>query len=156
MKKIVFIIAAMMLTSLCVTSCLEDAKSSFDGNYYGACTSINYTDSADTVWQKNIIEALNKQTIFSQYFKCDTTVSSSAISPIILCNSKAVSIYLAAMKKLNLKDIKTAIFNAHADSLIKIGYPVSDSITLKPFYIGAGLVSTYAGSIIFSDTTLIQ
>lgn len=153
MKKIIAFITTIICSTLLFTSCLKEHEGpTATVNYVGLVNkdSIYYTVPEDSVWERNIIEALAKLEITEKVFEVsDSTVSPLSNIPVEMCDWKAGKIYDDMLKKANLNDVKKAIYNAHADSLIRLGYVGSDAIPLQKFNFKSTLYSYYSGKAVF-------
>ncbi len=151
MKKIIFIITTLLLTTVGITSCMNENNGNTAAvNYVGLVDSIGYSVPGDSVWEKNIIEALAKMEISGYVFEAKDTASTGLPGYVIqLCDFKAAKMYDDMLKKANLADLKKTIYKEHADSLNKLGYVGSDAIPLQKFVFKSTLYSFYSGNPLF-------
>lgn len=157
MKKILFFIAAVICSSFFMTGCSNDSKSSADITYVGIADSVCYSDSADTVWNQNIANAMIKMKVLGVPFSVSQTVTSGIAGEAVhLCDVTAAKQFENGLKPLTLAELKKTIFNENADSLIKIGYPVSDSLPIHPFSFRAALYSYYSGFYVYSAKKYVE
>lgn len=145
MKKIVLFITSLLLTSVIVTSCLSEKDNSTEATIYyiGVIDSLKYTNPADSVWEDNIKEALTKLEIENYIFKETATVDVAIQSYAVQqCNLQAGETFNNKLNKLSLSSVKTAIYNAHADSLIRLGYNEgADALPISEFTLHSSIYS---------------
>ena len=152
MKKILYLISSLLLTSMLATSCLKGNENATATIYYvGMTDSIKLSDKSDSVWIENIVEALVKMKVTGEVFmESDTTEASIQDYAVLGCNEKAGKNFNNTLKKVNLKEIKKTIFNAHADSLIQLGYSGgAESLPIDKFTLYTSLWSLYNNSLVF-------
>lgn len=146
MKNLSSLLIVLLLTCVSVSSCLKDnGGATATVNYYGFLDSIRYTNTADTVWTRNIVEAMYKLKVTeTEIVASDTALSGFRDDAIYMCNAKAGKTYDEMLNKITLDDVKREIYKAHADSLIKLGYNEgSEKLPLSRFKIFSSLWSGF-------------
>lgn len=159
MKKIFSILTSLVFTSFLINSCIGDGKtSSATINYLGVVDSIKYSNLADTVWTKDIIEATTKlEVTYTPFEISDTVAGSEQYYVIQLCDYKAGGTYNKKLQTLTLANIKKSIYNAHADSLVKLGFNQgADSLPISPFTLHTSLGNLYTGTKPYYYATSIK
>lgn len=159
MKRIAKLICALFIGTSMLTSCLNDSKpSTATINYIGMPDSIKFTDTNDTVWKDNIYEALAKMEVLAHVMEVSDTSQTSYQSYVIeMCNYKAGGVYDKMLKKVTLSDVKKNIYNAHADSLVKLGYNSgAESLPIDAFTLHSSLWSLYTGTKVFYYNTIVK
>lgn len=158
MKKFAFFALTLLLSSLAFTSCIsDDNNSSATVNYVGMVDSIKYTNEADTVWTRNVKEALQKmEVLYHNFSTTDTAMSSINDYAVQGCNLKAGAIMDKKLKSVKLNDIKKNIYSLHADSLNKLGYVGSEALPISKFTLHSSLWSYYTGKEIFYYQNVIE
>lgn len=154
MKKTFIFIISLVFISAMVTSCLkvDDPICTTDIFYIAETDSITFSAKEDAVWKKDIISAIAKLNVTHTPIEVkDTVPSSQQYASIGNCNYKADKIYDKKQKGLTLSDIKKAIYNAHADSLVKLGYKDgSEALPIRKFTHHSSLINTLNNKVISS------
>lgn len=158
MKKITFGIITLLLSSFVFTSCLKnDTNATATINYVGRVDSIKYANEADTVWTKNVAEALQKMNVLYYTFNVSDTATSSLQEYAVQgCNYKAGAILDKKLKSVKLSDIKKNIYSLHADSLNKLGYVGADAVPIGKFTLHSSLWSFLTSTEIFYYKNVIE
>jgi len=158
MKKLLFPLVSLIFTCMSLTSCLNDEnESTACVVYFGSVDSINYSAPADTVWSKNISEALTELKITYTAFEEKDTITYGVQSYAIAnCNLKAGNTFNEKLKTVSLSSLKNQIFKSHSDSLYNLGYPTAESIPLQKFTLHTSLWSLYTGSMVCYYENLIE
>jgi len=150
MKKFAVLIMFTLFASFTVTSCLpDDSNATATVNYVGRVDSINFTDSVDSVWIKDIARALQKMEVLYYAFEVSDTATSLYSFAVAKCNNKAGEILNNKLNAVTLKDVKKNIFNLNADSIIGLGYSCADSIPLDRFTLHSSMWSYLTGEMVY-------
>ena len=138
MKKLLTLIAAFITTATVFNSCLKTDDAEADMYFYSSISSITYTDSADEEFYTDICKALDTLNLTganSVHHETATDESGLAQSAINKCCQQADTYYRNLYSNVTLSKIKQAIFTAHVDSFIDLGYTKADSLPIDPFTI---------------------
>lgn len=151
----------MLVASALVTSCLNESPNSIMNiNYMGVANpdSMTFTVPGDSVWKDNIIEAATKLGVINTPFAVlDTVPVSDQIYATQHCDLKAAKEYNSMQKKLTLSEIKKTIYNAHADSLVNLGYNEgAEALPIHEFLFHSSLYSFYTTQRIFYYPTRVR
>lgn len=161
MRKIFYVLATLIFTSMAISSCLKESENNISNIYYAGVSnpdSFVYTVPKDSVWKKDIVEALNKLKVTNEPFVVtDTATGSSQFYTIQRCDYKAAYAFDKMLKTVTLSGIKQAIYKEHADSLVKLGYNEgAEQLPIHQFTLNTSLYNLLNGTEIFYYRTDIK
>ena len=156
MKKYLSIFTALLMVAFICSSCVDDADNHAEAevHYAGVVDSIHFTDQADTAFYKLINEALygeklkvaGNASVFSKKANLDNANVAMAVA---YCDSMAHADYQKILQAITLDDVKSTIFNAHNDSLVKVGITSPDYVPVSPFTAYISLYSSWQDKPVF-------
>lgn len=152
MRKILYLACALVVSGVLTTSCLDntDNSSKITANYYGLLGSIQFSDSADTVFSVYIDSALTSmgkiRTVWSESAEVDYTVSQSYV--LGMANEKASKTFQNTLNTITLSSVKNEIFKCFSDSMTAKGYTNASAIPLDGFTASFPLYSLYTSNTV--------
>ena len=141
MKNSFYFLVCTVIGTMLFTACLNDDDNSAtaESDYYGICSSVNFTDSADTVFEAQIYAALASSTVkligsnSQMHFEAEVETNSPSWA-MQLCNQKAVKAYVQRLDGVTRYDV--------VSQMIQDSIPVSKD-SLDGFTINLDLYNAY-------------
>lgn len=152
MRKILYLVCALVMSGVLTTSCLDntDNNSKITANYYGLLGGIQFSDSADTVFYAYIDSALTSmgkiRTVWQESAEVDFTASQSYV--LAMANEKASKTFQNSLSTITLSSVKNEIFKCFSDSMVAKGYTNASAIPLDNFTASFPLYTLYTSSTI--------
>lgn len=156
MNKYLSICVVVLLTALAFSSCSlddNDNHAEAEVGYIGVIDSIKLTDQADTTYYQFIEEALSSEKIkvageaslFTQKAKVENATLPMAVA---VCDSMAFNYYTKVLQGVSLDDIKSAIFDAHKNTITQSGVTDRWLVPISPFTAYISLFSSTRGEAV--------
>ena len=156
MNKYLSICVVVLLAALACSSCSlddNDNHAEAEVGYVGVVDSIRLTDQADTSYYKFIEEALcsekikvaGQASLFTQKAKVENATLPMAVA---ICDSMAFEYYAKVLQGVSLDDIKSAIFDAHTNTITQSGVTDRWLVPISPFTAYISLFSSNRGEAV--------
>ena len=147
MKRLFFTILAIAATAASLQSCLNDDKNEVTCSYCGMVEDITFTDPGDSIFIEPICVALSSSSMKliggnSSFKKSAEAESYMYGTPVVLCNTQAITTY---------KEMMSATSTSQLKNIIKIN--TNDSLcvdTLDRFTVKLGLYGYYPNATEFT------